>query len=117
MVRERRGTGKLGCLVTLMVMAAGVYFAVNVGEVFWNYYVFQDRMRTMAAYASMRSDGAIRNRLVALADSLDLPESAYNVHVRRVPHAIFIWADYSQHIELPGFVYELHFNPQATGTF
>jgi len=117
MVRPRRGAGQLGCLVMLMLIAAVVYFGLNIGQVFWNYYQLEDRMRTEARYASKRTDGVIRRRIEAFADSLGMPESARNVHVRRTEHAIFIWSDYSEHIELPGYVREVHFNPQATGAF
>ncbi|MBI1809320.1 MAG: hypothetical protein HYR75_05425 [Gemmatimonadetes bacterium] len=103
--------------MTLLVIAAIGYFAVNVAQVGWAYYTFLDRMRSEAIYAPHRTDTVIRRRLADLADSLNLPESAQNIQVRRTPHAIFIWADYSAHIELPGFVYELHLSPQATGAF
>jgi hypothetical protein len=117
MVRPRRGKSQLGCLITLLAFAAVCYFGVNIAEVAWHYFEFQDRMRSEALFAAHRTDAVIKRRLGELADSLNLPESARNVSVRRTPHAIFIWADYSQHIELPGFVYELHLNPQATGAF
>lgn len=117
MVRPRRGAGQLGCLVILMVFTAVVYFGLNIGVVFWHYWQFQDRMRDQAHFAGHLSTTVIKTRLSALADSLGLPESAHIISVRRTAHAIYISADYSEHIELPLFVREIHFNPQATGAF
>jgi hypothetical protein len=117
MVRRRRGAGKIGCLFTVLVVSAVGYFGVNVGEVFWRFYQYQDRMRTEARFAAHRSDAVIRRRVAAYADSLGLPEAAHNVTVRRGRGIIYIFAEYYEHIELPLFVHEIHLSPNATGTF
>jgi hypothetical protein len=117
MVSLRRGASKVGCLLTLLVVAALGYFAVNVGEVYIKYFEYKDKMEQEARFAAHRSDAVIRRRIIAYADSLGLPEGARNVIVRRGDHIIFIFAEYYEHIELPGYVRELHFNPSATGTF
>ncbi len=113
----RRGASSLGCLFMLLVSAAVVYFAVNVGETAWKYYQYEDRMRQEVRFAAHRSDAVIRRRVSDFADSLDLPEGAKNVRVRRGDHALYIWAEYYVHVELPGFVREVHLHPQAVGTF
>lgn len=117
MVRPRRGAGKLGCLLLTLILTVVGYFGANVGQVFWNYFQFKDRMKQEARFAAHRSDAVIRRRVAAFADSLGLPEGAKNVRVRRGDRVIFIWAEYYVHIELPGMVREFHFNPSATGTF
>ena len=70
-----------------------------------------------AKFAAHRTDDAIKVCIAQFADSLGLPESAQNVVVRRGKHEIFIYANYIVHIELPGQVRELKFNPTATGNF
>jgi len=117
MVRSRRGAGQLGCLFSLLLLAAAGYFGVNIGEVYWKYYQYQDRMKQEARFAAHRPDAVIQRRIAVFADSLGLPEGAKNVRIRRGDHALYIWAEYYEHIELPGIVRELHLNPQATGTF
>jgi hypothetical protein len=111
--RRRRGTSQLGCLVWLLMLVFVTYFSVNVGKAYYAFREFQDRMESESRNAAKRSDAQIHGHLVALADSLGLPESAHHVYVRRVPKMIYIWAHYYQTIELPGFVYQWHFNPQA----
>jgi hypothetical protein len=117
MVRARSGASKIGCLFILLVVSAVVYFGVNIGEVYWNYYQLTDRMKAEVRFAAHRSDAVIRRRVAAFADSLGLPESAAKVTVRRGNHIIFIFSEYYVHLELPGFVREIHLSPSATGTF
>jgi len=115
--RARRGASTLGCLVSLLIVAALGYFGVKVGEVYYDFYKFQDRMVNEANFAAHRTDAQIRLHLVSLADSLGLPPSAHIVNVRRVKSQIFIWANYIIPLEVPGYVRDFHFNPQAKATF
>ncbi len=106
MVRVRRGAGKMGCLLILLIMAAVGYFGMNVGEAFWKYYLYKDRMRQEVKFAGHRADAVIVRRVIDFADSLGLPDGARNVNIRRGDHMLYIWADYYQHVELPGTVRE-----------
>ena len=117
MVRSRRGAGRIGCLLALLIVTAIGYFGANIAEAYWNFYRYQDRMKSEALFAGHNSDAVIKARIAGFADSLGLPDPANNVIVRRGEHDIFIYANYIVHIELPGQVREIHFNPSATGTF
>jgi hypothetical protein len=117
MVKARAGKGTLGCLVSLLFVAAVVYFGVNIGQTYWNYIQFRDRMKVEARFAQHRSDAVITRRLREYADSLGLPEAARKVHVRRRGRTIEIWAEYYENVELPLMVKEFYFHPQAVGTF
>jgi hypothetical protein len=113
----RRGTSQLGCLVWILALAFCSYFAVNIGKDYYAFREFQDRMVGETRNAKRRTDGQMRAHLVALADSLELPEPARHVYVRRVQGMIYIWANYYVNVELPGFVYQWHFNPQAKSSW
>jgi hypothetical protein len=117
MVRARHGKGKLGCLLLLLIIAVIGYFGEKVGVAYWDAYLYRDRMRTEVQFAGRFTDLMIKRRLAAYADSVDLPEGANNVTVRRGAHSIYISSEYYQRIELPGFVHEFHFTPSASGTF
>src|SRR5690606_13574593 len=52
----RRGASTLGCLFTLVVVAAIGYFAVSIGSVFYRHYAFQDAMKQEARFASHRTN-------------------------------------------------------------
>lgn len=117
MVKHRRGAARIGCLLMLLVVTAIGYFGFNVGEVYFNFYRYQDRMKSEVRFAAQNSDATIQRGIAAYADSLGLPDPASKVVVRRGEHDIFVYANYTAHIELPGFVREVHFNPSAAGTF
>ena len=114
--RGRRG-GTLGCLVTLLVAAGAIYFAVNVAEVWLRYYRYVDAMRQNVRFAASRTDESIRNRLAAFADSLGLPEEAHRVKVLRRGRTISISAEYSELVDLPFVKQEIELSPRADGTF
>lgn len=117
MVTTRRGSSSLGCLFSLLVLAAIVYFGVNVGEVFFRYYQYKDAMRQEVRFAAHNSDAVIVRHLRDMADSLSLPEGASNVTVQRDGRHIEIEAEYYEHVELPLTVREVYLNPHAEGIF
>lgn len=113
MVTSRRGTGKLGCLFSLLIAVTVVYFGVNIGEVYWRYYEYRDAMQQEARFSSTRSDDDIRRRLRAFADSLGLPPEAGRVTVRRSREGTSISSAYVEAVELPMFVREFRFHPRV----
>jgi hypothetical protein len=117
MVRPRSGRSSLGCLFTLLVLAAIVYFGVNVGEVYFRFYQYQDAMRQEVRFAAHNTDAVILRHLREEADSLGLPEAAGLVTLQRDGRHIELESEYYEHIELPLTVREVHFNPHAEGIF
>jgi hypothetical protein len=115
LVTPRRGAGKLGCLVSLLIFAAVLYFSANIGQVYWRFYQFEDDMRQQVRFAAQRSNDQIVMHLRAMADTLGLPESARIISVRRNEKGIALEADYYEHVELPMYVREFHFHPHADG--
>lgn len=117
MVTSRRGSSSLGCLFTLLVLAAIVYFGVNIGEVYFRFYQYKDAMRQEVRFAAHNSDQVILRHLREQADSLGLPEAAGLVTVQRDGRHIEMESEYYEHIELPLTVREVRFNPHAEGIF
>ena len=107
----------LGCLFSLLIAAAGLYFGLHVGEAYWRFYEFQDNMRQEARFASHSANDAIINRLRAYADSLELPADAQRISIRRSQSAIVIEAAYTEYVEFPMYVREIAFHPYAESTF
>ena len=85
---SRSGRSSLGCLFLLLIVAAAMYFGVNIGEAYWRFYEFQDAMRQEVRFAKQISDDRIKLHLAALADSLGLPEEATAITVDRTSRAI-----------------------------
>ena len=117
MVMPRRGRTTLGCLLMMLLGAAGVYFGVNIGEVYFRFYQYQDAMRQEVRFAAHNTDAQIVQHLRQKADSLDLPESAGEVSVQRDGRHIELEAEYYVHLELPLHVREVHFDAHASGVF
>lgn len=117
MVSARAGRTTLGCLLLLLFGAAGIYFGVNVGEVYFRFYEFQDAMRQEVRFAAHNDDVVILRHLRTRVDSLGLPESAAEVTIQRSDRHIEMESEYYEHIELPLYVREVHLNPHAEGIF
>ena len=112
MVRTRRGMTKAGCLFTLLLFVAGIYFGGKVGKVYWDYYQYEDTMKQHARFAETLTDRQIFDRIVAKADSLGLPDEAKEVSVERTGRHIAVSADYVVMVELPLHNRSFHFSPR-----
>ena len=112
---NRSGRSSVGCLLSLLIVAAAMYFGVNIGEAYWRYYEFQDAMRQEVRFARQISDDRIKLHLAALADSLGLPEEATDITVNRTSGSISVSAEYSERVEFPLFARLIRFNPRAQG--
>ena len=111
----RRGSSSLGCLMTVLIVAAVLYFGINIGDVYWRAYEFQDDMRQEAKFARNVPNDSILVHLRIDADSLGLPDDAQAIAIRRTPTTISIHAEYDERIELPMYATLAHFHPHADG--
>ena len=113
----RRGETRIGCLLTLLVLAIGIYFALDFGQAYFRGYQFKDAMGSEARFATTLTDEQITRRLAALADSLQLPPGAELITIVRSPRTITISSDYDEVIKLPMNKEQvLHFHPIAVSS-
>jgi hypothetical protein len=114
-IRGRRGASTIGCLLTLLVFGAAVYYGVNIGKVYLRYYQLQDTMRSNARLAPSLTDAVIRRRLQDKVQELNLPDSTSKFVIRRSgkPRNITIETSYSETVKLPLFVHTFNFHPQT----
>jgi hypothetical protein len=117
MVSRRRGASTLGCLFSLLLVVAVIYFGVNVGAPYFRYYQFRDAMQQEVRFAERKTDSEIRASLRLKADSLDLPGPAQRINIRRTPSRIVIWTDYTETIDFPFVTREIAFRPVAERSF
>jgi len=116
-VVARRGATRLGCLLPLLVLAIGVYFAIDFGQVYFRAYQFKDAMGSEARFATTITDDQITRRLAALADSLELPPGAELITIVRSPRTISISSEYDEVIKLPMNKEQvIHFHPVAVSS-
>jgi nitric oxide reductase large subunit len=98
---NQRGGSRLGCLIPLLILAVGAYFAADFGAAYFRYYRFKDAMGQEARFATTTTDEQITTRLSALADSLQLPAGAELITISRSQSLITISSDYDEIIRLP----------------
>ncbi|HET7603037.1 MAG TPA: hypothetical protein VFK36_08480 [Gemmatimonadales bacterium] len=115
MRRSRLGASTLGCLLSLALFVAALYYGVNIGEVYINYYQLLDEMQSQARLAPSLSDAVIRRRVLDKVDELGLPEEAQDVTVSRTarPPRIVIETRYSVTLHLPLVTPTFHLHPRA----
>ena len=114
---SRRGASSSGCLLSLLVFVAALYYGVNIGEVYFRYYRLLDEMQTETRIASGLDDGTIRRRIQAAIEEIGLPGAAgSNLVIRRTafPREIVIETRYSESVSLPFFNHSFNFHPRAS---
>lgn len=113
--RARRGASSLGCLVSLLLFVAALYYGINIGEVYIRYYRLLDEMKAQARVAPSLTDDVIRRRVLERVEELELPEAAQNITVRRTrsPLMIVIETYYTETVELPFFNHTFELHPRA----
>jgi hypothetical protein len=114
MVSGRRGSGNLGCLLTLLLFAAALYYGVHIGEVYVRYYRLLDAMRFQATIApSAKDDNVINRRLMAAADSILGFAPDFQIVRTGRPPRITIQTEYRDSVELPFFKRGFPLHPRA----
>lgn len=110
---SERGSSNLGCLMSLLLFAAAIYYGVNIGKVWFKYYQLKDEMSVSARLAPGLTDPTIRHRLDAKATELDLPPEAHKFTISRAGHTFTVECEYSEHVSLPLFDHTFVFKPRA----
>jgi hypothetical protein len=108
--RARGGGSNLGCLLSLLLFVAALYYGVHVGEVYLRYYRLLDAMRFQASIAPSSTDEVIKRRLMATADSILGQAPAF-----RIERAgrVTITTEYTDSVALPLFKHAFPFRPRA----
>jgi hypothetical protein len=109
---RRHGASTVGCLFSVLLFAAALYYGVHIGEVYLRYYRLLDAMRFQAQIAPTILDNSVINRrLTAAADSI-LGRSPRFL-INRNPRRITIQTEYSERVELPFFKHTFLLRPRA----
>jgi len=104
---------RLKALFGLFVVVAAFYTAWMLMPPYVNNYQFQDDIRNEALINSYsnKSDQDIRNALAKKAAEYGIPLTAEQINIQRNGPELSIWADYTVHVDLPGFPLDLRFHP------
>jgi hypothetical protein len=96
---RRRGASSFGCLVSVVLFLAALYYGMHIGGVYWRYYELLDDMHQQARFARQNTDDVIQSRLMAQADSL-LGNSP-RFRIQRGSNYVIIDAEYRETVDLP----------------
>lgn len=113
---SRLGAGKFGCLLSLALFGAALYYGVNIGQVYLRYYQVLDGMRTQARMAPHLQDEDIYRRLNGQADSLfhgSVAKPHFKVTRNKEHRRIVIESEYTDHVDLPLFKHTFVLRPRA----
>jgi len=100
-MRDQRGEGRLGLVVTLALFLAAIFVATRIVPVRIAAYEFREVLRNEAAYASTgKTDATIRKHILERAADLDIPLDPADLSVRRSTAQITISARYEQPVDL-----------------
>jgi len=109
----RRGSSSLGCLLSLLIFVAALYYGIHIGEVYLRYYRLLDVMRFQASLAPSTADDVIDRRLQAAADSLLGFTPDFRIERKGKPRRITIQTEYRDSVDLPLFKYGFPLHPRA----
>lgn len=114
-LRSRRGTSTSGCLVSLVLFIAMVYYGIHLGQPWLRYYQLVDEMRVSARLAPTLSDAVIRRRLEQKVDELALPADAKKFVITRSgnPRKITISTQYSETVTVPLLTHTFIYTPMT----
>jgi hypothetical protein len=74
-IRRQRGEGKVGCVVTLFVLAIAIAAAAKAVPVYWNNSQLKDAAKDLASRASVMSVPLLETQLKNKAKELEIPEA------------------------------------------
>ena len=96
-----RGEGRIGFLISLVLLGVGIFVGVKVIPVRVNAYEFRDFIQQECRFAATRNhDEEIYKRIFDKARELRLPLDKKNLRMERTAHEMIIAAKYQQTIDL-----------------
>ena len=106
----------LKSLFGLFLVVAFFYTAYKVFPPYFNNMQFEDAMGQTAqfsAYDQRKTEQDIRDEVAKKAREYDIPLTSEQIHVTRSGGEITITADYTIHVDLPGYPLDLQFHPNS----
>ena len=108
---NQKGEGRVGLMITLIIVAVAIFLGVKVIPVRIAAYEFRDVLREEARYGAVRnSDDVVTKRILEKAAELEIPLKKKDLKVRRTPGQMVISASYEQPIDLKVTTYIYKFS-------
>ncbi len=109
-LREQKGEGRIGLLISLVLLAVGIFVGVKIIPVRINAYEFGDFIEQECRFAAVRNqDAEVSKRILDKAVQLEIPLKKKDLTVQRTGGEMIITASYEQPIDLTVAVYTYKF--------
>jgi len=112
--------GTIKAIVGFLVIVGAVYSAFQIVPPEMTNYSFTDDLRTIAMMGGANpheSDQQLVEEVMKKAQEHDIPLTADHVTIQRIgtpgSPAVYVAADYSVPVNLPGYSFILHFTPSS----
>jgi hypothetical protein len=112
--------GTIKAIIGFLALAAVVLGIFEVAPPIMTNYSFQDDLKTVALMDSAnfaKTEDQVKDEVVRKAKEHDLPLEPKQVTVQRINtpgmSAIYVAADYSVTVNLPGYSFDMHFSPNS----
>lgn len=106
---------RLKALLTILIVGGCVYVGSKVAPVYYTYYQFQSDLEQAAITESytLRSEAQIQESVLARGRDYGIPLRLEQIRVRRAGNEISISAEYTIHLDLPLYPFDLKFTPST----
>ncbi len=107
---DRKGEGKLGLIITLIIVCIGIYAAYKIIPVKFNIGVFNEYLEDQCRLFQSGTELDIEKVIKAITEraaELNLPLEQKNVSVERKPGRIVITVKYTAEIPFPGYTLKM----------
>jgi hypothetical protein len=104
----------LKVLIALGIVAAGIYVGIQLIPPLFANYRFQDAIENEAMISSYttKTEEEVRQSVLKKAQDLEIPLTAEQITVQRESNrSLTIKAEYTVHVDLPGYPVDLDFHP------
>ena len=113
--RSMAGTGRVGCVIWLALLAIGIFVASKIVPVKMKTSEFYDAMTEQAQFGSIKGDASIQAELYRKAQELQLPLKKEDIVVRRDMGYVYVEVHYQLPIEFPIYgTYVWHENDKVS---
>lgn len=110
-----RGEGRVGFVLTLGAFVIAVFLAVKIVPARVDGYQFKEVLREEARHAAVhRNDSVVLERILAAAESMDIPLAKENLKLDRSKVSLTISASYEKPIDLTVGTYTYKFHSQQS---
>ncbi len=99
-IRNQRGAGGLGCLVTIAVAAAAIYAGLELGMPRLRHSSFSDRMSETMSFFSRQPEKYVRDRTMQVAAEFHIDLKPEQVKVRIENNTVTVDVAYEKFVDL-----------------